>query len=109
MENVTVKEGKPAAIIAYLWAIGLVIAFLMNSTKKNPFASFHIRQAIGLILIHLLIQVLDRFLGMGILTWIFDIGWLILVFLGIWSAIKGEEEPVPLLGEQFQEWFRGIG
>lgn len=34
MENVTVNEGKTAAIISYLWVIGLVIAFLMNSTKK---------------------------------------------------------------------------
>ena len=109
MENLTTDEGKPTAIIAYLWVIGLVIAFLMNSTKKNAFASFHIRQAVGLIAIHLIIQLVDRFLGMGMLTWVFDIGLLILWVLGIFSAIQGEEKTVPLLGDQFQEWFKGIG
>ena len=109
MENTTVSEGKPAAIISYLWVIGLVIAFLMNSTKKNSFSAFHIRQAIGLIAIHLIIQLLDRFLHLGMITWVFDIGLLLLWALGLLGAIQGEEKKVPLLGDQFQEWFKGIG
>ena len=109
MENVTVKEGKIAAIISYLWIIGLVIAFLMNSTKKNSFTSFHIRQAIGLIAIHIIIYALERFLGIGMLAWVFDIGLLILWVIALFGAIQGEEKKVPLLGDQFQERFKGIG
>ena len=109
MENVTVNEGKTAAIISYLWLIGLVIAFLMNSTKKNSFTAFHIRQAIGLIAIHIIIFALERFLGIGMLAWIFDFGLLILWVIAIFGAIQGEEKRVPLLGDQFQEWFKGIG
>ena len=109
MENITVNEGKPAAIISYLWIIGLVIAYLMNSTKKNTFSSFHIRQASGLIAIHIIIYALERFLGIGMLAWIFDVGLLILWVIALFGAIQGEEKRVPLLGDQFQEWFKGIG
>ena len=109
MENITVNEGKPAAIISYLWIIGLVIAFLINSNKKNTFSSFHIRQATGLIVIHLIIFALERFLGIGMLAWIFDVGLFILWVIAILGAIQGEEKRVPLLGDQFQEWFKSIG
>ena len=92
MENITVNEGKPAAIISYLWIIGLVIAFLINSNKKNTFSSFHIRQATGLIVIHLIIFALERFLGIGMLAWIFDVGLFILWVIAILGAIQGEEK-----------------
>ena len=46
--NGTVEEGKTMAIISYLTFIGTIIAYVMNNDKKNSFASFHIRQMIGL-------------------------------------------------------------
>ena len=54
MENHTVSEGKTIAIISHFWIIGLIIAFIMNSSKKNYFASFYIRQMMGLNLIQIL-------------------------------------------------------
>lgn len=45
----TIEEGKTIALIAYLTVIGLIIAFVMNNDKKNPFAIYHIRQVIGLV------------------------------------------------------------
>lgn len=48
MEQNTVEEGKTIAIISYITWIGTIIAFIMNNDKKNPFASFHIRQMVGL-------------------------------------------------------------
>ena len=44
MNTGTVQEGKTIAIISYITIIGLIIAFIMNQSKKNSFASFHIRQ-----------------------------------------------------------------
>lgn len=43
------------------------------------------------------------------LAWVFDIGLLILWVIALFGAIQGEEKRVPLLGDQFQEWFKGIG
>ena len=109
MENSTVNEGKTTAIIAYLWIIGWIIAFIINNDKKNSFASFHIRQALGLVILLTIINILDWQIGLGIISWILDIGIFVLWILGFIGAIQGEEKKVPLLGDQFQEWFKGIG
>ncbi|TDN95413.1 hypothetical protein DET49_1018 [Salegentibacter sp. 24] len=41
-------DPKTIAIIAYLTVIGLVVAFVLNNDKRNEFASFHIKQSLGL-------------------------------------------------------------
>lgn len=100
-----VEEGKTMAIIAYLWWVGLLIAFIMNSDKKNAFAKFHIRQALLLTLIGIA--------GMFVF-WIPFIGWalaialLVLCVMGLISAINGQEKEVPVLGKYAQEWFKGL-
>ena len=108
MENVTVNEGKTAAIISYLWIPGLIIAFIMNSTKKNAFASFHIRQMIGLMVLNIIAIIISRYVSTSA-AWVIDILALVLWIIGFVGAIQGEEKKVPLLGDQFQEWFKGIG
>lgn len=106
----TVQEGKTIAIIAYITIIGLIIAFIMNNEKKNSFATFHIRQCLGLGLTSL---------ALGVVNIIPILGWLISIFgslfllvlwvMGLISALNGEEKPVPLLGEKYQEWLGSIG
>ena len=109
MENVTVNEGKTIAIISYITWIGTLIAFIMNNDKKNSFAAFHIRQMIGLSILSIINSfVVYKFLGYGASS-IIGIGLLILWVIGFIGAIQGEEKSVPLLGDQFQEWFKGIG
>src|SRR5690625_1072481 len=105
----TVEEGKTTAIIAYITIIGLIIAFIMNNDKKNSFAAYHIRQSLGIGLTGL---------ALGILNIVPILGWLISIFgsifiivlwvLGLLSALNGKEKPVPLLGEKYQEWLKGI-
>lgn len=108
MENQTVSEGKTIAIISYFWVIGLIIAIVMNSSKKNHFASFHIRQMIGLTLLSLINGwIIYKYIGSmagGIVGIILFVLWVI----GFIGAIKGEEKSVPLLGDQFQDWFKSI-
>jgi uncharacterized membrane protein len=108
MENYTVSEGKAAAIISYFWIIGLIIALIMNSSKKNSFTSFHIRQMIGLSAASVLNGwVVYKFLG-G--TAGLTVGFILFILWGIEliGAIKGEEKLVPFVGEQFQTWFQNI-
>ena len=108
MEGKTVEEGKTMAIISYITIIGLLIAFFMNKDKKNEFTQFHIRQSIGL-------AVLGVINSFAIATFIPKlagvIGLIIFVFiiLGIVNAVKGEDKALPLVGDQFQEWFKNIG
>jgi uncharacterized membrane protein len=108
MHNQTVQEGKTMAIISYITVIGTLIAFIMNQNKHNYFASFHIRQAIGVFLVGLIVSFIQRYTHFGWVDTLLGIGVFILWVMGLIAAIQGEEKPVPLLGEQFQEWFRNI-
>lgn len=108
MENQTVSEGKTMAIISHLWIIGLLIAFVMNTSKKKDFASFYIRQMIGLNLIQalngwIIYEYLGKTAGMVIGFLVF-----ILWIISLIGAVKGEEKLVPFVGQQFQEWFKSI-
>ena len=107
--NHDIEKGKTAAITSYILIIGVFIAMSMNSgEEKNTFASFHIRQALGLSLIFislgLIISNFDS-LMISISMWIFlSVLWT----YGIFSAINGETKPIPLLGNYFQKWLGNI-
>ena len=109
MENNTIEKGKTAAIISYILIIGVFIAMSMNTGEdKNSFASFHIRQSLGLsitfISLGLIISNFDS-LMISLSMWVFlSILW----SYGIFSAINGQTKPVPLLGNYFQKWFASI-
>jgi len=109
MENTTVNEGKTIAIISYITFIGTIIAFIMNNDKKNSFAAFHIRQMIGLILLGIVINLIARVANLGLISTILGFVPLIFWVLGFIGVLQGEEKKVPLLGDMFQEWFKGIG
>ena len=104
-----IEEGKTIAIIAYITIIGLIIAFVMNNEKKNEFASYHIKQMLGLTLTGLALGVIGM---IPILGWIINIvGVFVLFFMWIMSlmnALNLKEKPAPILGEQYVEWFKNI-
>ena len=108
MDAKTIEEGKSAAITSYILIVGVLIAMSMNSETKNPYASFHIRQALGLTLtfisLGLIISNFDSMM-ISLPMWIFVS---ILWSYGIFSAIKGETKPLPLLGNYFQKWLKSI-
>lgn len=104
----TVSEGKLTAIISHFWIVGLVIAFVMNLNKKNHFASFYIRQMIGLNLAQFLNGVVVYKLLGGTAGWIVGVLLFICWFISLFGAIKGEEKLIPYIGEYFQDWFKGV-
>lgn len=109
MNNQSVNEGKTIAIISYITFIGTIIAFIMNQNKQNYFAAFHIRQAIGLGLLSFAVSLLKNYLSLGLVGSILGFAVLGLWLFGLIGAIQGEEKKIPLLGDQFQEWFKNIG
>ncbi len=104
----TIEEGKTAAITSYILIVGVFIAMSMNVENKNSFASFHIRQSLGLSI---------TFLSLGAIISNFDSimvsasMWLFISVLwsyGIFSAISGNSKPLPILGNLFQKVFKTI-
>ncbi len=102
------SDGKTTAIISYLWIIGLVIAFVMNSSKKDEFASYHIRNMIGLCAFGLGNSILGWVGAPGFLIWGIQIILFVLWILGFIGAIQGEKKEIPIVGAYFQEWFKSI-
>lgn len=108
MENLSVSEGKTNAIISYLTIIGTVVAYALNTSTRNYFASFHIRQNIGLNILFFL----NKYIIYDYFGWVAGgiIGFILFVFwvIGILGAINGEERKIPVFGDQFQIWFKNI-
>ena len=102
-------DPKTVAIISYLTLIGFIIALVINSSNKSSFASFHIRQMLGLVATSFALSICNFVPILGQIVWI--VGTIILFVLwiiGFMGALNNEEKVVPILGEKFQEWFKGI-
>lgn len=104
MDPKIIKEGKTIAVLSYILIVGPLIALSMNSENKNAFASFHIRQGLGLTLTFIILGIsISHFNNIMIAApmWIFIS---LLTVYGLFSAVKGDIIPLPLLGKLFQKW-----
>ncbi|MDT0557852.1 DUF883 domain-containing protein [Ichthyenterobacterium sp. W332] len=97
------SDGKNVAIIAHITLIGWIIAIVMNGgDKKSEFASFYIRQVLGIFIVALVCSIIPI---INLFAWILPLAmWL----MSLVSAIGGKQKPVFLLGEQFQDWFKSL-
>jgi len=96
------KDGKVVAILSYITLIGWIIAIIMNSSKKTSLGSFHLRQALIIMIAGIVV------------SWIPVIGWILSLILfvfwiiGLVAAIQGKEKEIPIIGSLAQKWFKGI-
>lgn len=103
-EEKSSSKGKniTMAIIAY-------IAFfipLLTDAKNDPFVKFHVKQGLVLFIGWVVLGVIGSFAwGLGPIISLLDLGLSILMLIGILSAAKGEEKPLPLIG-QYAEQFK---
>ena len=105
MDKQVVSEGKSIAITSYILIVGVLISISMNAENKNAFASFHIRQGVGLTITFISLGiVISHFENIMVAApmWIFVS---VLTIYGIFTAAKGEVTPLPLVGKWFQKWF----
>ncbi|AEH01507.1 DUF4870 domain-containing protein [Lacinutrix sp. 5H-3-7-4] len=105
----TITNEKNIAIIAYVTIIGLIIAFIINSEKKNTFTSYHIKQSLGIALTSLSLMVVGV---IPLLGWLISIlGCFFVAFLwvmGLINAVNNKKQPVPVLGKKFEVWFKKL-
>ena len=109
MDQNTIDEGKTLGLVAYLTLFGTLIAFFMNQEKRNPFTSFHVRQGLGLGLIYILIAMVISSLDSMMISMSFWIFFSILYFYGLFGAITGKCNKIPILGDLFQNAFKSLG
>jgi uncharacterized membrane protein len=108
MDKKTIDEGRTIAIISYILIIGVLIALSMNSENKNKFASFHIRQGLGLTVTFIILGVSISFfesIFIAASMWVFIS---ILALYGLFCAALGKTIMIPLLGPLYQNLFKSL-
>jgi uncharacterized membrane protein len=108
MDKKTIYQGKTIAVIGYILIIGFPIAFSMNSENKNPYASFHIRQGLGLSLTFVTLGLTISHFESIMIAAPMWISATVLMFYGIFSAISGSTKPIPLVGKFYQSFLKNI-
>ena len=101
MDQKTINEGKMMAIVSYITLIGLLIAFIVNSDKKNEFVKFHIGQSLRVwilaIALSIVLGIIATLMGMGFLRILQWAPW-ILAIMGAINANNGKIEKLPIIG-----------
>ena len=100
-------DDKTKSLVAHLTLLGWIIALVMNQSDKGPNTSFYLRQCLGLYLILVTGSIVSMF-GLGIVGLIIYIIAFILWVLSIVSALSNEQKAVPVVGDMFQQWFKGL-
>ncbi|MBN1819732.1 MAG: hypothetical protein JXR31_04695 [Prolixibacteraceae bacterium] len=94
-------DGKTKAIVAHIFFVGWIIAFVLNLNDKEEFTSFFIRQTL---LLHVMVLIgWIPFFG-----WFFWIAGIILLVISLVSAINEEKKEIPFVGSYFQDWFKSF-
>ena len=105
-------------ITLQLGFFGFIIAIIMHNGKKTQLGTFHLQQALGLLvtgiagcIVVMICSVILAFIP--VLGWIlsmvislgFWIGMLALMIIGIINAVNGASKPLPVVGAMYQKWF----
>lgn len=103
------KDEKNNAIISYLTVVGLAVAYFLNKNKPSQLAQFHIRQNFGLFALSFITSFFRIIPAIGnILLYVSALLLFILWLLGLISALKASTNPLPIVGEKFQQWFKNF-
>jgi len=98
----TSNEDKTIAIVSYITIIGWVIALILHNNDKTELGAFHLRQTLGLYLTGII------FAFIPIVGWFLNIVVFVFWILGLIAAVNGELKPVPLVGDFYQNIFKGL-
>lgn len=94
-------DARVKAILAHITPIGWVVAIVLNSSNKEEYTSFYIRQTLGLWIVSFVLNLIP------VLGWIFGIIIFAFWLLSLIYAIQGDKKTIPF-GNYFQDWFSSI-
>ena len=85
------------AILAYI----LFFIPLLTEAKNDPFVKYHIKQGAVLFIGWVLVSIVRMILPWELATvaTLLDLGLFVLMVVGIMSASKGEQKPLPVVGK----------
>ena len=95
-------DGKAIALIAHIPLIGWLIAWFFNLEKSDEFASFYIRQQLGITFLLLALVMLP------LIGWILAIGVFVFWGISLAAAAQNQKKETPYIGRYFQSWFKSM-
>jgi len=104
------------AILFYVFPIGWIISYLaFYNDNKNDFTSFHLKQGLGVQILAVISFLFSYGFGIfdfipfnGLLGWALKIFAFFLMIIGGIGALNNETKLLPVVGQMFQDWFKGI-
>mgnify|MGYP000232897060 CR=1 FL=1 len=109
MTEQDIEKGRKNAIISYITIFGTIIAYYLNNDNKSNFASFHIRQALGLWLTFFALGYIIGSFNSWLITSSFYLFFAVLFIYGFSNAIGRKAQEVPLVGALYQKIFANLG
>lgn len=85
------------AILSYITLIGWLAAIVLHGTHKSSFATFHLRQSLGLILTGVILVLIP------LIGWLLNVVVCLAWLYALYHAVQGHETKIPLLGNFYQE------
>ena len=111
MTEQDINKGRQNAIISYITIFGVIIAYYLNNedNKKSVFASFHIRQSLGLWVTFFALGYIIGSFNSWLISASFYLFFAVLFIYGFTNAIGRKAQPVPLVGNLYQKIFSNLG
>lgn len=104
--------GYASALLLYINLLLFIMVFvgiiLYNAGKNHLFASFHLRQMTGIALIAVLVNAFANAVPNGFIAFMLVTFMVVIAILGLFSALRGQKEPLPYIGIYFQQFFSFI-
>lgn len=107
------EEGRTFAILSYaLSFLGLPFFLVPLIMRNNDFSLYHAKQCLIIWLGGIAVSILGSLLAVVCIGLLIlpagGIFLLVINIMGLISAIKGEQKPVPVIGKYADNWFKGI-
>lgn len=106
-------NNKTLSIISYITLIGWLVAYITGKEKADSLLKYHLRQALGLTIISVIVNVIITVITLVVpsLSFLSLVGLAIFVLwiIGIINAAGGAQKPVPVIGKMFEDKFSFIG
>jgi uncharacterized membrane protein len=109
MTEQDIENGRKNAIISYITIFGTIIAYYLNNENKSAFASFHIRQSLGLWLTFFALGYIIGSFDSWLVSSSFYLAFAVLFVYGLSNAINRKAQEVPLVGAFYQKIFSNLG
>ena len=91
-------DGKTKAIVAHITLIGWSIALVLNRQEKDEFASYYIRQLLGLYLLGLILSLIP------LIGWVLSIVVFVLWIMSLIGSIQGVKKVSSIVCKYFEDW-----